>query len=457
MRALLLLFALGSSAAAVASTLRLQDGVSPAPAYAGTRDLLLLAPISGEPFDPNRSYVTNDCEVDGFPSEIATLLRFDVSAVPASARVRSVSLDVTLTDPDSASYSIYEVLRPWSATQVNWMRATPAQPWGLPGAQQTGADRSGVVIGIARGPDGAVLNAQAVPVAQRWVSTPASNFGVLISDPSQRNGLHFHSGEAGTVGQRPRLTITTEDGGAFTFQSGASGYAGSDDVVIAHGPPYLNAASKPLLLESGEADVLLMGFDVPPRPGAVLVAARLVVHVVSGTTGTFRIYAMNHRWEEQGASWSSATAGTSWTADGGFSSADHLPQPIGELRLAGGPGPATATFADAGLQLLQSWLRGIEVNDGIVIIPATSATPTLELASRESADAGLRPALELDWTLPDGGEPAESDGGSLGDGDAGSDAGPLHLTVACGCGGGVEPGAALLLPLALWTLLRRRR
>ena len=52
------------------------------------------------------------------------------------------------------------------------------------------------------------LNAQGVAKLQSWISNPATNFGLVLLDYANSNGLDVSSSEGSTVGSRPRLTVT---------------------------------------------------------------------------------------------------------------------------------------------------------------------------------------------------------------------------------------------------------
>jgi hypothetical protein len=53
------------------------------------------------------------------------------------------------------------------------------------------------------------LNAAGVAVVQSWVSTPSTNFGFIIADSGNTDGLDFISSESVTSPTiRPLLTVT---------------------------------------------------------------------------------------------------------------------------------------------------------------------------------------------------------------------------------------------------------
>jgi hypothetical protein len=152
----------------------------------------------------------------------AGLLRFDLSALPANATIISATLslaadgytrgpaapqgvegdlalaaDIQVNDP-SADFAIrlntlevYRLLRPWSATQANWQKATEQDSWGAPGANGA-SDRDAVATGTAsitinfrdmiKRKTSLLLwyRANVTALAQDWLSHPEQNYGVQI-------------------------------------------------------------------------------------------------------------------------------------------------------------------------------------------------------------------------------------------------------------------------------------
>ncbi|HZH02784.1 MAG TPA: PA14 domain-containing protein [Myxococcaceae bacterium] len=53
-----------------------------------------------------------------------------------------------------------------------------------------------------------VLSAEGVAAVQRWVNTPAQNFGVVVDNTNNLDGVGFDAREVASAGNRPQLTVT---------------------------------------------------------------------------------------------------------------------------------------------------------------------------------------------------------------------------------------------------------
>ena len=135
-----------------------------------------------------------------------SLIRFDLSAVPAGATV--VSADLTLTQvykegPDATT----DVLRStgaWSEGTVTWDSFGGA------------FDPTPVASFTAVGDGGAGARTVTVrALAQSWVSNAAANHGVGLDAPTDMTPTEFRSSESPYVDQRPALALcytTCDDG-----------------------------------------------------------------------------------------------------------------------------------------------------------------------------------------------------------------------------------------------------
>ena len=190
-------------------TVSFQDGVSPEPAYAGTRDTSITALSPSENLG---AAGTLGADGDDQGKDISALLRWDVSAIPPGSRVLAAEITLTVTGTTGTdAYKLLEMRRPWSESEATWKTASAGHPWQSPGARG-GADRGAAVLGWVSAPGKGErsfrLNEAGVAVVQSWVSVPAANFGLIIAETSRRNGLDFSSREVPHPSRRPRLTVT---------------------------------------------------------------------------------------------------------------------------------------------------------------------------------------------------------------------------------------------------------
>jgi len=141
------------------------------------------------------------------------VMRFDLSSIPANATVTQATLELWVNS-SSNSYSVdvrgYRLNRSWEESQVTWNQATNGQPWGLPGANEAGADRAYTYKAqTMHSGTGVWLELDVQSLAQNWVSAPGQNAGVLLKGIGAA-GVRYDlaSSEYWNVSQRPKLTIT---------------------------------------------------------------------------------------------------------------------------------------------------------------------------------------------------------------------------------------------------------
>ena len=192
---------------AATATAKFQNGSSPDGGYAGTADTYL-AEVSP---DRNFGYATT-LEADGDDAglDMGVLLRWDLSAIPASAVVQSAAITVRVTGSTVGSYNLYALSRGWSQSGATWLRTGLTGPWGKPGA--TGAndhepDVLAVWSNLGTGSSTIPLNNKGLETLQAWISGSRPNNGFLLYDPDTTDGLRIASSETSDPAARPQLKI----------------------------------------------------------------------------------------------------------------------------------------------------------------------------------------------------------------------------------------------------------
>ncbi len=185
-----------------------QDGVLPDASYFGTTDTHLSeqAPTANDGFNAEL-WVDGE---DPSPFDKIALIRWDTSAIPLNFVVQSADVIFNVTDPTTDAYQVYKAKRDWVESVANWTTAASGSSWETPGANGP-TDRGSTVLGrLAAGVTGTYtmpLNAGGVAVVQSWVNNPSTNFGLIIANSVEDNGVDVNSSDAATPGDRPILSI----------------------------------------------------------------------------------------------------------------------------------------------------------------------------------------------------------------------------------------------------------
>lgn len=171
--------------------------------------------------NPNQNFGINpDITVTELPTyEWRGLLRFDLSAIPASATVLSaelhlVSSSATVTG-DSLIY-FYEVTEEWQEGTANgangaasWNLRLPLTPWTAAGAA-LGSHSADIQAEVTvHGPSEPYTVELPSELVQRWVDGTALNHGLMLNPVTTTfDVVEFESSEANEAGARPWLAVT---------------------------------------------------------------------------------------------------------------------------------------------------------------------------------------------------------------------------------------------------------
>ncbi len=145
------------------------------------------------------------------PGIVSSLLRFDLSALPAGATITRAELSVFTTgrtNEQALTTVTYRLLRAWDETQVTANVAQAGQPWAAPLASSI-ADRDATVLSSITLPASGWATLDVTAAAQVWATAGAgSNFGLLLQ-ASSANPVQYSlaSREGWPADQNPRLTI----------------------------------------------------------------------------------------------------------------------------------------------------------------------------------------------------------------------------------------------------------
>ena len=188
-----------------------QQGVLPSPSYGGARDAYIREASPTTAHGSETSLQVDGDEPSGTGTDMNILLAWDLSSIPDSATVEAAHFELTVTNVSGGVYNCNSLERSWDELQVTWNQAASGSSWGAPGAE-AGSDRGSDVLCTVNASSAGLLSvnftAAGLVKVQEWVTSPASNHGLIINHPSTSDGADFHARESGTVSARPKMIVT---------------------------------------------------------------------------------------------------------------------------------------------------------------------------------------------------------------------------------------------------------
>lgn len=407
-------------------TVSFQDGVSPSTAYAGTRDTYLSENTITTNYGASTALLVDGDDPPGSGRDLAALLQWDISAIPAGSPVTAATITLSITDASATSYALYELLQNWSESQATWSEYALGAAWQTAGAQGA-TDRGSTVLGSLTAPALGTytlpLNAAGVALVQNWVNNPATNRGLIIASSSTTDGADFSSRESATPTNRPRLTVQYSSGASPTpsltptvdpavtvsFQNGvfpSAGYAGTDDTCLSQANTGTNYGSATALYVDGDDPVgsgndlaALLRWDLSQVPaGSTVQTASLTVNVFNSSANSYPVYELKQGWVESAATWNVYASGLGWQTTGAQGALDRGTIVLGSLAPAAN-GLYTLSLNAAGVALVQTWVDDPGNNHGLIIASSTN-TDGADLDSSEAATPGNRPRLTIRYLPP---------------------------------------------------------
>ncbi|HXG60257.1 MAG TPA: DNRLRE domain-containing protein [Planctomycetota bacterium] len=236
-----------------------QNGLYPSSSYAGTRDTYISASNTTTNYGASTALLVDGDDPNGTGRDKAILIKWDLSSIPPGSRVQSASITFDVLNPSSQSYEIYRAGKPWVEGEATWNVYRTGSSWEVPGAKGSG-DRGttvrGKLTGTSTGLQTMALNADGVALIQQWVDNPSSNFGFIIANASNTDGIDLSSREIGTASRRPKLAVTYVPASTTT--------AKESDVVESEDPVEPDPTSPEVLAETPEPSEPLRLEDAPP-------------------------------------------------------------------------------------------------------------------------------------------------------------------------------------------------
>lgn len=137
------------------------------------------------------------------------VLRFDLSALPPSAKIVSATLYLHVAEPlDDGGLLARPLAVPWEELWADIDAATRSTLW--PGRAATGASVRNETAFSAPSPIlvGDLETTVDVTIVDNWVAAPATNHGLRLTSTAATQGVDFASSEAADQRLRPLLEIT---------------------------------------------------------------------------------------------------------------------------------------------------------------------------------------------------------------------------------------------------------
>ncbi len=157
-----------------------------------------------QPFDVNGLMTTLEVDADqlnppsGFNDEIFAVLAWNVSSIPSTANVQSVTITFNVTNTSSGTYELFQTLTAWSETTANWYTF-------LPLSTSLGSSVLGTFNPTA-GSNVITLNASGINLVQGWINGSITNNGIAVRSGGTTDNTIFNSKEAAS--NKPQISIT---------------------------------------------------------------------------------------------------------------------------------------------------------------------------------------------------------------------------------------------------------
>lgn len=226
-------------------TIIFQEGVSPDATYAGATDTILSNYTTDEVDESNINlggYHTLEVWYGEGEEHRRSLMRWDISAVPANATVNTASVELYRYEPgpeNDMQVALYLLTREWTEGTgfeidpgsgyipdgATWNLASTGTNWTTPGGDYDpttdyGHGPNGVLdqIALPTTLENGWVSLDATAAVRAWVEQGVPNYGLLLRPLSGDYTYHyFHSAEQHTTPNlRPRLVVNyTIDGISF--------------------------------------------------------------------------------------------------------------------------------------------------------------------------------------------------------------------------------------------------
>jgi len=392
-------------------------------------------------WNPQLNYVAKEKLIVRQGGVRSVLLRFDLSGLPISSRVKRAQLQLYVqaaSGPHPLPVAIFEVSRPWKPKEVTFQRADKEKAWLKEGLAKLGADIAAQPIaqGVLSGEQRWVAF-DITKLVQKWVTFPEKNYGLVIKaggeiavqyeflssewklNPALRPKLYVEWEPAPptptvtgtpptpTPTNTPTLTPTstatptpTRERVKIALQQGLANYQGVSDTYLDRwNQSSVMGQNATFSVRQNGIRVGLIRYDLSRVPeDAILLEAKLNLWLAySSNPGriVLRAYRLRRPWNESAANWIEADTGEAWASPGAEGMEDHDPEVVGEAVLEGDQKWISLDISKA----VRYWLQHPEKNFGLLLRSEGGVSVEHQFASSQWRQLHQRPKLLLTYEL----------------------------------------------------------
>ena len=352
---------------------------------------------------------------------LRSLLKFDLSSIPAGATITSVSLTMEATAVQSnTSFTIdaHSVSNSWTeGTQCdangnsNWNNRT-ASAWTAAGGDYSGTILSSVAVSTAGSytwPSGANF----ISAVQGWVNTPLNNNGLLLkfnTEAAGSNQVKTFSSSTGTSAPVLTVTYTTSNGmGNVTATPQADNIIWSPDTKNYGACNYSDIGG---VTNIGRLASYFTFSGIPAGSTINSATLGMKLQTAANNTQAISVYRLTRAFTEGAggcggsangvpSNWTTASAGNPWSTVGGDFTGNPTSTPYASTTVNNGTAVGTA-FTWNVASLVQQWQDGTFSNFGFLLKgPETGGgNPYINFHSDDATNSGDRPSLNIFYSAP---------------------------------------------------------